>query len=96
MKVLLVQCAWAATRTKGTYMRSKYDSLVGRRGKKRALIAIGHKILIATYFILKDKVAYKELGGEYLQEIKKDKQITKHIKLLKELGVEVEIKKEVA
>jgi len=77
-------------------MRSKYDSLVGRRGKKRALIAIGHKILIATYFILKDKVAYKELGGEYLQEIKKDKQITKHIKLLKELGVEVEIKKEVA
>lgn len=96
MKVLLVQCAWAATRTKGTYMRSKYDSLVGRRGKKRALIAIGHKILTATYFILKDKVAYKELGGEYLQEIKKDKQITKHIKLLKELGVEVEIKKEVA
>lgn len=93
---MLVQCAWAATRTKGTYMRSKYDSLVGRRGKKRALIAIGHKILIATYFILKDKVAYKELGGEYLQEIKKDKQITKHIKLLKELGVEVEIKKEVA
>ncbi len=96
MKVLLVQCAWAATRTKGTYLRSKYESLAGRRGKKRALIAIGHKILIATYFILKDKVAYKELGSEYLQELKKDKQISKHIKLLKELGVEVEIKKEVA
>ena len=96
MKVLLVQCAWAATRTKGTYLRSKYESLAGRRGKKRALIAIGHKILIATYFILKDKVAYKELGTEYLQELKKDKQITKHLKLLKELGVEVEIKKEVA
>ena len=96
MKVLLVQCAWAATRTKGTYLRSKYESLAGRRGKKRALIAIGHKILIATYFILKDKQAYKELGSEYLQELKKDKQITKHIKLLKELGVEVEIKKEVA
>jgi transposase len=96
LKVLLVQCAWAATRTKGTYLRSKYESLAGRRGKKRALIAIGHKILIATYFILKDKVAYKELGSEYLQELKKDKQISKHIKLLKELGVEVEIKKEVA
>ncbi|MDP2058161.1 MAG: IS110 family transposase, partial [Flavobacteriaceae bacterium] len=68
MKVILVQSGWAATRTKGTYLRSKYDSLVGRRGKKKALIAIGHKILIATYFILKDKVAYKELGAEYLQE----------------------------
>ena len=92
LKALLVQCAWAATRTKGTYLRSKYDSLVGRRGKKRALIAIGHKILVATYFILKDKVAYKELGAEYLQELKKGKQIKRHIQLLKELGVDIEIK----
>lgn len=94
--MLLVQCAWAATRTKNTYLRSKYDSLVGRRGKKRALIAIGHKILIATYYILQDKVAYKELGAEYLQEIKKEKQIKRHIQLLQEMGVEIEIKKQVA
>lgn len=93
LKVLLVQCAWAATRTKGTYLRSKYDSLVGRRGKKRALIAVGHKILVAAYFILKDKVSYKELGAEYLQELKKGKQIKRHIQLLKELGVDIEIKK---
>ncbi len=96
LKVLLVQCAWAATRTKNTYLRSKYDSLVGRRGKKRALIAIGHKILIAAYYILKDKVAYKELGAEYLQELRKEKQIKRHIQLLKEMGVEIEITKEVA
>ena len=93
LKVLLVQCAWAATRTKGTYLRSKYDSLAGRRGKKRALIAVGHKILVATYFILKDKVAYKELGAEYLQELKKGKQIKRHIQILKELGIDIEIKK---
>lgn len=92
LKVLLVQCAWAATRTKGTYLRSKYDSLAGRRGKKRALIAVGHKILVATYFILKDKVAYKELGAEYLQELKKGKQIKRHIQILKELGIDIEIK----
>lgn len=91
-----MQCAWAATRTKNTYLRSKYDSLVGRRGKKRALVAIGHKILIAAYYILQDKVDYKELGAEYLQEIKKEKQIKRHIQLLKEMGVEIEIKKEVA
>lgn len=88
----MVQCAWAATRTKGTYLRSKYDSLVGRRGKKRALVAVGHKILIAVYFILKDKVAYKELGAEYLQELKKERQIKRHLQLLKDLGVEVNIK----
>ena len=94
--MLLVQCAWAATRTKGTYLRSKYDSLVGRRGKKRALVAVGHKILIAAYYILKDKVEYNEKGAEYLQELKKEKQISKHLQLLKELGVNIEIKKEVA
>lgn len=90
--MLLVQCAWAATRTKKTYLRSKYDSLVGRRGKKRALVAIGHKILIAAYHILQDKVEYKELGEEYLHEIRKEKQINRHLQLLKELGLEIEIK----
>ena len=88
-----MQCAWAATRTKGTYLRSKYDSLVVRRGKKRALIAVGHKILIAAYFILKDKTEYKELGAVHLQEIRKEKQIKRYLKLLKELGTEVKIKK---
>lgn len=96
LRTMLVQFAWAATRTKGTYLRAKYDSLVVRRGKKRALIAVGHKILIAAYFILKDKVEYQELGYEYLQNLKKDKKIDRHIKILKELGIEVEIKNKVA
>jgi hypothetical protein len=69
---------------------------VVRRGKKRALIAVGHKILVAAYFILRDKVEYKELGSEFLQDRNKDKRINRHLKLLKELGVEVEIKKHVA
>ncbi len=68
-----MQCAWAATRTKNTYLRSKYDSLVPRRGKKRALIAVGHKILIAAYYILKDKAEYKELGGGLSRKSQKTK-----------------------
>ena len=85
-----MQCAWAATRTKGTYLRSKYDSLVGRRGKKKALIAVGHKILIATYYILKDQVAYKELGSDFLDSKKKNKQVQHHLKRLKELGLDAQ------
>ena len=90
MKTLIVQCAWAATRTKDTYLRSKYESLVVRRGKKRALIAVGRKILIAAYFILRDKEEYKELGGEFLEKRNKDKKIKRYLKKLKELGVEVD------
>lgn len=90
LKTLLVQCAWAATRTKNTYLRSKYDSLVVRRGKKRALIAIGHKILIASYFILKDQVAYRDLGVEFLENKRKTNQIHHHIKRLNELGIDTQ------
>ena len=86
---MIVQCAWAATRTKGTYLRSKYDSLVGRRGKKKALVAVGHKILIAAYFILKNKESYKELGGQFLETRNKEKQIKRHLKKLRDLGVDV-------
>ncbi len=84
---------YIATRTKGTYLRSKYDSLVVRIGKKRALIAIGHKILIASYFILKYSEPYKELGAKYLLTRNKGKKVNSYLKHLKELGVEVEIKK---
>jgi transposase len=93
LKLIIVQCSWAATRTKGTYLRSKYDSLARRRGKKKALIAVGHKILIAVYFILRDKVPYKDLGGEYLEELTKVKKVNSYLKGLKELGVDVEVKK---
>jgi len=47
---------------KNTYLSAKYYSLVGRRGKKRALIAVGHKILIMAYQILKTGIPYKELA----------------------------------
>lgn len=89
LKSMIVQCAWAATRTKGTYLRSKYDSLVGRRGKKRALIAVGHKIMIAAYFILKNKEPYKELGGDFFDKRNKEKQIKRHLRQLRDLGVDV-------
>ena len=89
LKAMIVQCAWAATRTKGTYLRSKYDSLAGRRGKKRALVAVGHKIIIATYFILKNKESYKELGGNFLDKRNREKQIKRHLRQLRDLGVDV-------
>jgi transposase len=89
LKSILVECAWAATRKKGTYLQAKYYSLVSRRGKKRALVAVGHKLLIMCYHILKYKVEYKELGVNYLDNRKKDKVIGSYIKKLNNLGYDV-------
>ena len=56
------------------------------------MVAVGRKILIAAYFILKDKQPYKDLGPMYLQQRNKNRKIDRHLKQLEELGVQVEIK----
>jgi transposase len=92
LKTMLTEFAWVASKTKDTYLRSKYHSLVGRRGKKKALVALGHKILIMCYHILKYKRPYKELGGDYLDNRRKDKITRSYIKRLNHLGYEVTLK----
>ena len=96
LRSLLVELAWAASRKKHTYLSSKYKSLVGRRGKKRAIIAIGHKILIAAYFIIKNKVAFNELGEDYLNNFRKDKLIEYYKKQLERLEPNIDFDKEAA
>jgi len=96
LRAFLVEMAWAATRTKHTYLSNKYKSLVGRRGKKKALIAVGHKILIAAYFIIKNKVAFNELGEDYLSNYRKDKLIEYYKKQLSLLEPNIDFEKEVA
>lgn len=66
--------------------------MVGRRGKKRALIAVGHKMLIMSYHILKNKVPYRELGINYLDDRRKEKITKSYIKRLSNLGYEVTLK----
>jgi len=93
LRGLLTEGGWAAARTKNTYFSSKYKSLVGRRGKKKAIIALGHKILIAAYFIIKDKVEYKELGEDYLNNFRKDKLIAYYKKQIERLDPNLEFDK---
>jgi transposase len=92
IKELLVECSWSASKMSGTYLKSKYTSLALRRGKKKAIVAIAHKILVSAYYILKNKEPYKELGESYLAERRKESRKSNYIKKLKELGFEVIIK----
>jgi len=96
LRSALTEAGWAASKTKNTYFSSKYKSLVGRRGKKKAIIALGHKILIAAYFIIKDKVEYKELGEDYLNNFRKDKLIAYYKKQIERLDPNLEFDKEEA
>ncbi len=91
LKPILIECAWAASHVKNCYLRKKYESLIGRRGKKRALVAIGHKILNAAYFIIRDKVPYQELGYDYIDSRRKQSQVQSYLDKLKNMGFDVEI-----
>jgi hypothetical protein len=83
-----VECAWGATRKKDGFLKRKYESLVGRRGKKKALVAVGHKIIVAVHHVINKKEAYKE-PKLHDNPKKQNKRIRNYLNKLKDLGVEV-------
>ena len=83
----MVECAWGATRKKDGFLKRKYENLVGRRGKKKALVAVGHKIIVASYHVIKDKQAYKE-PALHNNPKRTNKQIRNYLNRIKELGLD--------
>jgi transposase len=86
LRATLVQVAWAASHTKNTYLSSFYRRLVGRRGKKRALVALGHTILEIIYYVLKRRVPYHELGANYLERHDKERLEASLVRRLERMG----------
>ena len=74
-KTIMVEIAWAAVRTKGCYYKDKYYRLRSRRGAKKAIVAIAHRIAKAIYYIIKHGEEYRELGEEYLQKKRQAKKL---------------------
>ena len=72
------ECAWCASRTKNTFFSTRYKRLAARRGKKRAIVAIGREILIIVYHMLKDGTEYREFGPDYMDDRRKLAQIRYH------------------
>ena len=88
---MLTQAAWSATRTKGTYLAAQYKRLVRHKGKQRALVAVGHSILVMAYHLLSAKADYQELGGDYFDQLNVENLQRKLIKKLESLGVKVTV-----
>jgi transposase len=91
LRTVLVECAWAASHTKDTYLRAQYYRLAARKGMKRALVAVAHSILVIAYHILRDGTTHQDLGGNYFDVRSKDATIRRTVKRLERLGVHVTI-----
>jgi transposase len=69
LRRVLCQAAWAASHTKNTYLAALYHRLAVKRGKRRAIVALGHSILVAAYHMLNRNQDYHEVGGDYFDRV---------------------------
>ena len=86
---VLTQCAWAAARTRDTYLSAQFWRLARRIGKKKAAIAVAHSILVICWHLLHDDVDYDDLGGDYFTRRNQNRQRDRLINQLHNLGYRV-------
>ena len=91
LRVALNQAAHAAARTKNTYLSAQYHRLAGRRGKKRAIMAVAHSILVICYFMIQRNEPYQELGGDYFDQRRPEVTAKRLVKRLENLGYHVSL-----
>jgi transposase len=91
LKTTLVQCAWAAARTKGSYLQAQFHRLRSRRGAKKAIGAVAASILTAAYHMLKNGTLYQDLGAGHFDSRAKGKQVLRLVRRLQNLGFAVQI-----
>jgi transposase len=93
LKPLLVQCARAAVRKKGSYYGAQYRRLAARTGDKRAILAVAASILTAIYHMLRNGIVHRDLGAAYLASRDADKpnKARRLIHSLRALGYQVQI-----
>lgn len=91
LKTTLMQCAWAATRVKGTYLQAQYFRLRSRRGAKKAIGGVGASILTAVYHMLRNGCLYQDLGAAHFDNQRKTQQVARLIKRLHNLGYSAQI-----
>jgi transposase len=90
---ILTQCAWAAARTRDTYLSAQFWRLARRIGKKKAAVAVAHSILVICWHLLTNDCDYTDLGGDYFTRRNTDRQRDRLIKQLHTLGYRVTLDK---
>jgi transposase len=91
LRSTLIQAAHAAVRTKDTYLAAFYARLVARRGKKKAIVAVAHKLLTIAYTLLTKREQYREPGITYLDERRKDQLLARMQRRIERLGYTVSL-----
>jgi transposase len=87
----LTQLAHAAARTKGTYLSTLYQRLAARRGKKRAIMAVAHSMVVSAFYMLSRHEPYRELGANYFDECQRTHLVDRLTRRIERLGYHVSL-----
>ena len=85
LKKTLIQCANSAINNKNSFFHAQYQRLVVRKGRKKAIVAVAHSMLIAIYHVLSGE-EFCDLGSGYYTQFNTTKKIQSHLKQLEKLG----------
>jgi transposase len=92
LRQTLVESAQVAARTKGTYFSAQYARIKGRNGHKKAIVALGHSLLVVAYYVLLRNEPYVELGDDYfLHRQQKESYQRRLVQQLERMGYEVNL-----
>lgn len=91
LRPALVEAAWAASRTKHSYLSAQYRRLASRKGAKRAAIAVAHSILTIIYHLIRDGTSYEDLGATYFDKRAKGKVLAQSVRRIEQLGYRVTV-----
>jgi transposase len=87
----LTQLAHAAARTKGTDLSTFYQRLAARRGKKRAIMAVAHSMVVSAFHMLARHEPYRELGANYFDECQRGHLVDRLTRRIERLGYHVRL-----
>lgn len=93
LRQVLIEAAHAAARSKTTYLGAQYRRLAARRGTKKAIIALGHTILVMVYHVLTRREPYRDLGSNYFDEHDRQAVERRLVRRLEKLGLTVSIER---
>jgi transposase len=89
LRTALVVAAQAAARKRDSYLSAQYRRLAARRGPKKAIVALGHTLLVIAYHVLKRRVNFTDLGPTYFDERNRMRVQRQLVRRLERLGYTV-------
>lgn len=91
LKTMLVQCAWAAKRKKGSYYRAQFFRVQSKRGPQKAICAVAASLLTAIYHMLKYGIPHQDLGSDHFDRRAPELKAKRLVAQLTKLGFAVQL-----